>query len=98
MICKFGEVKGDMTTCSHESMTKTPIVPNSFCSQCRFRSPVEESGDNTFKGLGDVFAAVSASVGITKDRVQKITNLVGIKDCGCSNRQDTLNKIFPFTK
>ena len=44
-------------------------------------------------GLGDVIAIAFASVGITKDRLQAVANAVGIADCGCAKRQETLNQI-----
>jgi hypothetical protein len=42
-------------------------------------------------GLGDLAAAAFASVGITKDRAQAVANAVGVKDCGCAQRQQALN-------
>lgn len=44
-------------------------------------------------GLGDIVASALSSVGITKDRVQKVASLVGIKDCGCKQRQEALNRL-----
>lgn len=43
-------------------------------------------------GLGDFVAAAFASVGITKDRAQAVAQAVGVKDCGCSHRQQALNE------
>lgn len=43
-------------------------------------------------GLGDMVAAGLDAVGITKDRVQRLANAVGIKDCGCKQRQQALNR------
>jgi hypothetical protein len=34
-----------------------------------------------------------AAVGITKERVQAVANAVGVKDCGCKQRQQTLNEV-----
>lgn len=45
------------------------------------------------KPLGDLVAAAFASVGITKDRAQAVATAVGITDCGCAKRQETLNQI-----
>lgn len=42
------------------------------------------------KGLGDHVADGLAAVGITKERVSRLT---GKKDCGCKKRQELLNKI-----
>lgn len=42
------------------------------------------------KGLGDHVAAGLAAVGITKQRVARLT---GKKDCGCKKRQELLNKL-----
>lgn len=44
-------------------------------------------------GLGDLVAAAFASIGITKDRAQAVANAVGVKDCGCKQRQERLNEI-----
>jgi len=44
-------------------------------------------------GLGDIVAAGLSSVGITKERVQRVANAVGIKDCGCGKRQAALNRL-----
>lgn len=42
-------------------------------------------------GLGDMIAAGLSSVGITKERVQKVAKAVGIKDCGCGKRHRMAN-------
>lgn len=42
------------------------------------------------KGLGDRVAVGLAAVGITKERVSRLT---GKRDCGCKKRQEMLNKI-----
>lgn len=44
-------------------------------------------------GLGDMVADGLAKVGITKERAQAVANAVGVKDCGCSQRQAQLNEI-----
>lgn len=44
-------------------------------------------------GLGDMVAAGLDAVGITKRRVQAVANRVGIKDCGCKQRQQRLNEL-----
>lgn len=41
-------------------------------------------------GLGDYVAKGLAAVGITKERVARLT---GKKDCGCGKRQQRLNEI-----
>jgi hypothetical protein len=38
-------------------------------------------------------AAGLDAVGITKERVQRVASVVGIKDCGCSKRQQQLNDL-----
>ena len=48
------------------------------------------------KGLGDTVAKVIKATGIKKV-VDKVSKAVG-KDCGCSKRQDTLNRAFPYNK
>ena len=44
------------------------------------------------KGLGDIVAHAFATVGITKDRAQAVTKVVGLGDCGCEQRQQLLNE------
>ena len=46
------------------------------------------------KGLGDSIEKITKATGI-KYAVDKI---VGDKDCGCSKRQEKLNKKFPYQK
>jgi len=40
-------------------------------------------------GLGDMVAAGLSAVGITPERVSKA---LGVEDCGCKKRQETLNQ------
>lgn len=49
------------------------------------------------RGLGDVIANITNKTGI--DKVAKFAaKAVGKEDCGCSERQESLNKAFPFKK
>lgn len=49
------------------------------------------------RGLGDVIAKVAKLT--TMDKVAKfVAKAAGKEDCGCSERQDILNKRFPFKK
>ena len=43
-------------------------------------------------GLGDRVAAVLERVGITKRRAQRVARAVGLKDCGCRQRQEAWNR------
>lgn len=47
------------------------------------------------RGLGDTIAKVTRVTGIEK-AVKAVTQAVGVKDCGCSQRQETLNRVFPY--
>ena len=49
---------------------------------------------NKSKGLGDTVAKFTKVTGIKKvvDTVNKVTG----RDCGCSERQNTLNRLFPY--
>lgn len=47
------------------------------------------------KGLGDTINKITKASGIDKI-VKKTAEAVGIKDCGCSSRRDTLNRLFPY--
>jgi hypothetical protein len=42
-------------------------------------------------GLGDIVAAAFASVGITKERADKVAKAAGFSGCGCDRRQKKLN-------
>lgn len=44
-------------------------------------------------GLGDLVAAGLSAIGITEERVQRVANAVGIKDCGCGRRKAALNRL-----
>lgn len=44
-------------------------------------------------GLGDFVSAALDSVGITKRRAQNVADWIGVKNCGCHERQEALNEI-----
>lgn len=46
------------------------------------------------KGLGDTIEKITTATGI-KQVVDKVSEITG-KPCGCQQRKDTLNRIFPF--
>lgn len=46
------------------------------------------------RGLGDTIEKITTATGIKKV-VKKVAEVTG-KDCGCSQRRDTLNRIFPY--
>jgi len=46
------------------------------------------------KGLGDDIEKITKATGIKKV-VEKAAELVGLEDCGCENRKEILNKLFP---
>ena len=49
------------------------------------------------KGLGDTIAKVTKATGLDKvaDRMAKAA---GMDDCGCGQRRDTLNRVFPYKR
>jgi len=47
------------------------------------------------KGLGDSIAKVTAAAKLDV-LAEKIANKLGKEDCGCSQRQEKLNKMFPY--
>jgi len=49
---------------------------------------------NKSKGLGDTVAKITKATGIKKV-VDTVSNIVK-KDCGCTKRQNTLNRLFPY--
>jgi|TARA_R110000796_G_scaffold127921_1_gene243341 hypothetical protein len=53
--------------------------------------------DKPSRGLGDSIAKFTKATGI--DKVAKgMAKAVGKSDCGCNQRKDTLNRVFPFNK
>jgi len=46
------------------------------------------------KGLGDTIEKITKLIGIKKV-VKNISKVTG-KDCGCDERKDTLNRLFPY--
>lgn len=58
---------------------------------------MEQEINQTDQGLGDTIARFTKATRI--DRLaQKIALVVGAKDCGCGQRKDLLNEIFPYKK
>lgn len=56
----------------------------------KVRKPPEKS-----KGLGDTISKVTHALKIDKV-VDAVTELAGINGCGCDERQEYLNKLFPY--
>ena len=52
---------------------------------------------NKSKGLGDTIAKITKATGVDR-AVDKMAKAAGMKDCGCNNRRDTLNRVFPYNK
>lgn len=48
------------------------------------------------RGLGDSIHKFTKATGI-KAVVDKFSDITG-KDCGCGERRDTLNRVFPFKR
>jgi hypothetical protein len=46
------------------------------------------------KGLGDTVEKITTATGIKKV-VETVAKVVG-KDCGCKQRKDSLNRMFPY--
>ena len=49
---------------------------------------------NKSKGLGDTIEKITKATGIKKV-VETVSKAVG-KDCGCAERKETLNELFPY--
>ena len=49
------------------------------------------------KGLGDTIKKITSATKIDK-LAKKIAKAVGKDDCGCDERQEKLNKMFPYNK
>jgi len=59
------------------------------CPACGFRGRSGLRRNCTKPGLGDLVEKMLTAVGITKQRVAKITG----KPCGCQKRQEALNRL-----
>ena len=49
------------------------------------------------RGLGDSIEKFTKATGIKKI-VNKVSQALGVEDCGCDERRDSLNRVFPFKK
>lgn len=49
------------------------------------------------RGFGDTVEKFTKKTGIKKV-VKVVTKKAGIEDCGCDDRRDTLNRLFPYSK
>ncbi len=60
------------------------------------RTPIIELTNTKSRGLGDSIEKFTQATGIKKvvDTVASATNT----DCGCKNRRDSLNRMFPYNK
>lgn len=47
------------------------------------------------RGLGDTIDKMTSATGI-KPLVKKMAKTIGIDDCCCEERRDTLNRLFPY--
>ena len=54
-----------------------------------------KSQGTDMEGLGDLVENVLTKFGITQERVQ---SALGTPDCGCSQRKQFLNRLFPFAR
>lgn len=52
--------------------------------------------ENKSKGLGDTIEKITTATGIKKV-VDTVSQMTG-KPCGCKERKDTLNRVFPYNK
>lgn len=49
------------------------------------------------KGLGDTISKVTAAAKLDKI-AESIAKKLGMADCGCEERREKLNKIFPYKR
>jgi hypothetical protein len=52
---------------------------------------------NKSEGLGDTIAKVTAAAKLDKI-AEAIAKKLGMADCGCDERREKLNKIFPYKR
>jgi hypothetical protein len=63
--------------------------PDGNCTKCGRKMKSCVAKRHCRPGLGDYVEMALSSVGITKERVEKITG----KPCGCGKRQEALNRL-----
>lgn len=51
---------------------------------------------NKSKGLGDTISKITAASKLDKI-AEAIAKRLGMDDCGCDERRERLNKLFPYT-
>ena len=56
-----------------------------------WKANFEESNEETSEGLGDTIDKVTEATGI-----KKLVKFIAGDDCGCDDRKEKLNKLFPF--
>tara|TARA_R100000900_G_scaffold113970_1_gene88960 strand:- start:657 stop:833 length:177 start_codon:yes stop_codon:yes gene_type:complete len=49
------------------------------------------------RGLGDTIAKVTKATGLDKV-ANTMAKAAGMNDCGCGQRRDTLNRVFPYKR
>ena len=49
------------------------------------------------RGLGDTIAKVTKATGLDKV-ANTMAKAAGMSDCGCGQRRDTLNRVFPYKR
>ena len=47
------------------------------------------------KGVGDTIKKITSATKLDK-LAEKIAEVAGAEDCGCNERQDKLNRMFPY--
>lgn len=52
---------------------------------------------NRSTGLGDTIEKITKKTGIKKV-IKVVTQATGIDNCGCEDRKESLNRLFPYSK
>jgi hypothetical protein len=91
MLCDF-DVAGESFVCKNCGIRIPQRLSPSGKPFVVCTKPVVGRPEPEPAGLGDMVASALDGVGITKDRVQALAKKVGINDCGCSRRQEMMNR------
>ena len=62
----------------------------------KYKKPLPYKSPRASRGLGDTIEKFTTATGI-KTVVDTISEATGT-DCGCGERRDTLNRIFPYKR
>jgi hypothetical protein len=94
MACKF-EIQDDQLVCQNCGLkVKASLFPKGrpfvACTKPALSPPAAQPAQG--RGLGDIVSDSLSAVGVTKELAQSVASKLGVKDCGCGQRQKWMNE------